>query len=245
MTSPKPTSRAAVVLAAALAFSMAACAQEEQSATENAAAPAGEDAETIVLAQADEVAPAADADAETTMINVPSGTYTLDKTHAYLTFTYSHLGFSRPVLAFRDFDATINFDADNPANSSVSATINVDSVDTGVGDVSEFEEHIRDERFLDTATSPTATFESTAVAVTGENTGTVTGDLTIRGTTLPVTLDVVLRKADEHPMRRTSALGFSASTTINRSDFGAGAFTPNVSDEVEISFEGEFALASD
>ena len=237
LNSSKPSGRLAVVLASALAFSAAACAQEEQDAADAGDAGA---AEEIVLAQND--APASTPAADAGGIGVPSGTYVIEPSHAYLNVSYNHLGFSNPTIAFRTLDATINFDAENPANSSVSATIDIDSLDTGVGHVSEFEEHIRDERFFDLANYPTATFQSTSVEVTGANTGRITGDLTIRDQTHPVTLDVVLNQAANHPMRRTPALGFGATTSLNRSEFGAGAFTPNVSDAVQISFEGEFIL---
>ena len=77
----------------------------------------------------------------------------------------------------------------------------------------------------------------------GTNKLTVTGDLTIKDVTKPVTLDVTLNGAGEHPMLKKQAIGFSATATIKRSDFGVGAYAPNVGDEVQLRITTEGTLA--
>ena len=197
---------------------------------------ASETAETAETAAPAETAEAVKAE-EPVEITVPSGVYVAEKNHAYITASYNHLGFSRPTLTFTGFDATLNFDAEDPSKSTVEATVSLTTLDTGV---EVFEEHIRGENFFDAASFPEATFKSTSVEVTGAKTGTMTGDLTIKGVTKPVTFDIELRGAGDSPMTQKPHLGFAAHTTILRSDFNAGAYAPAVSDEVEINIEIEF-----
>jgi polyisoprenoid-binding protein YceI len=167
---------------------------------------------------------------------VPSGEYTLDSSHGYITFTYSHLGFSNPRVGFNRFDTTLSLDSSNPENSSVEVTIDASSIDSRVA---EFNEHLNGSDFFNTAEYPTITFKSTRVESTGSNTFDVTGDLTILGTTKPVTLLTTINKAGEHPLRNVPTVGVSASTKLMRSEWGLDAYVPAVSDEVELSIEVE------
>ncbi|MEO1240785.1 MAG: YceI family protein [Pseudomonadota bacterium] len=168
-----------------------------------------------------------------------SGTYTTDDGHRYITFSYSHAGFSNPWLRWRDWTGTLNWNAEDPAASSVNVTINAESIDTGV-DV--FDGHLKDDRFFDVANHPEITFVSTSVEKTGDNTGEITGDLTIKGTTKPVTLDVVFNKGEYDQRNSRYKLGFSGKTTVKRSDYGVDLFAPVVSDEVDIIIETEFLM---
>ena len=170
-------------------------------------------------------------------ISVPSGQYVMDSHHGYVTFSYTHMGLSHPKLAFRDVDARIDFDAAHPENSVVEVTIQADSIDSGV-DI--FDGHLKSENFFNTAEHPTISFHSTGFTRTDQNNGTMTGDLTIMGTTHPITLNVKLLAAMNHPMNKVPTLGLEASGTLNRSDFGLGKYVPNVSDEVRIQISGEF-----
>lgn len=167
---------------------------------------------------------------------VPSGKYALDSSHGYITFTYSHLGFSNPRVGFNSFDAVLDLDTGNPENSTVEVTIDATSIDSRVA---EFNEHLNGADFFNTAEYPTITFKSTKVEATGDNTFDVTGDLTILGTTKPVTLATTINKADNHPLRNVPTVGVSASTKLMRSEWGLGAYVPAVSDEVELSIEVE------
>ena len=168
--------------------------------------------------------------------DVPSGVYTLDSTHGYITFTYSHLGLSNPRVGFNRFDTTLELDSRNPENSAIDVTIDASSIDSRV---EEFNGHLNGSDFFNTAEYPTITFESTKVEATGENTFDVTGNLTILDTTKPVTLQATINKASNHPMRNVPTVGVSATTKLMRSDWGLGAYAPAVSDEVELSIEVE------
>lgn len=171
------------------------------------------------------------ATANADLSDVPSGKYSLDLSHAYITFSYSHMGFSTPNLGFRDFDASLDLDSNDLENSSIEVVINAASIESLKDD---FNDHLRSGDFFDTANFPQATFSSTKIESTGEDTFDVTGNLTIRDVTKPVTLAATLNKAAMHPMQKVPTVGFSAETTIMRSEFGLGRYVPNVGDEVTI-----------
>jgi polyisoprenoid-binding protein YceI len=116
-------------------------------------------------------------------------------------------------------------------SASVDIVIDMTSVDTGYA---TFDEHIQAEDFLDTARHPTATFKSTKVTFDGERPATIEGELTIKGITRPVTLEVTHFTAMVHPMLNKDAIGAMARGLIKRSEFGAGKYAPDVGDEVTI-----------
>jgi polyisoprenoid-binding protein YceI len=157
--------------------------------------------------------------------------YVLDASHSQVLFTYDHLGFSTTYNMFSGFDGEIMFDAENPANSSVSVAMPVMSMFTGW---EKRFEHFMSEDFFGATEADMITFASTGIEVTGDNSAKITGDLTINEMTKSVTLDATLNKADMHPMAGKPWLGFDATTTILRSDYGLGKFAPNVSDEMEV-----------
>jgi polyisoprenoid-binding protein YceI len=97
--------------------------------------------------------------------------------------------------------------------------------------------------YFDLANHPRITFESTAIEQTGGNTYDVTGDLTIRGRTQPVTLAATINGAGEHPLKEIPAVGISATGTLLRSDWGLDQYVPAVSDEVTLTIEVEMLLA--
>ncbi len=171
------------------------------------------------------------ANAQADISDVPSGEYGLDDHHAYISFTYSHIGYSTPHIGFRNFDANLTLDSENPQNSEIEVVIDTTSIDSRVD---EFNGHLRGSNFFDTDNYPQATFKSTSIEGTGEDTFNVTGDLTIKDVTKSVTLEATLNKAAMHPMRKIPAVGFSAETTIMRSDFGLDRAVPAVGDEVTI-----------
>ena len=179
-----------------------------------------------------------------------TATYSLDKTHAYLTFGVSHNGLSTYTVNFTDFDADIDFNSEEPTASSISVTINPMALETNYPDAEKrtewHQELSTEERFLNATEFPVISFVSTSVEKTGETTGTVTGDLTFRGTTLPVALDVTYNGTANPPWHgERDLIGFNATGTLNRSDFGVTALLPNISDEVIIAFSGEFLQDQD
>ena len=176
------------------------------------------------------------ANASADLSAVPSGDYASDPSHSYITFTYSHLGFSIPVIGFRSFTTDLTLDNENPENSSVAVTIDATSVDSRV---ENFNGHLNGPNFFDTENNPEITFNSTSITSTGENTYDVVGDLTIKGVTKPVTLETTINKAANHPMRKVPTVGMSGSAKISRSDWGLDRAVPNVGDEITISVTAE------
>ncbi|WP_334174474.1 YceI family protein, partial [Pseudoxanthobacter sp.] len=138
------------------------------------------------LALAPLAGPALAAGPSTNLTEIKSGEFTLDKSHAKIIFSTSHFGFSTYYGLFKDFDAKLNFDAKDPAKSTLAVTIDMNSVETTNPKLNE---HLKSEDFFNAAKFPTATFKATKITVTGKTTGTITGDLTLHGVTKPVTLD--------------------------------------------------------
>ncbi|MDF1621274.1 YceI family protein [Pseudothioclava nitratireducens] len=163
-------------------------------------------------------------------------TYTLDPSHSQIVFTYNHLGFSTTTGMYSGFEGTISFDAEDPAASSVTVAFPTASLITGWD---ERTAHFLTEDFFGAEAAPEISFTSTAIEVTGEKTGKITGDLTINGVTKPITLDAEMTQMAEHPMAKKPWVGFNATTTVIRSEFDMGQFAPYVSDEVEISISIE------
>ena len=178
---------------------------------------------------------AALAETYTDMGKAPSGTYTMDKTHGYVTFTYSHGGYSNPYLRFRDIDAKLNLDSASIDKSSVEVTINAASIDSGVD---AFDDHLNGAKFFDTANHPTITFKSTDVSV-DDGKITMVGDVTIKGKTTPITFTGKLNKGGLHRRSGKPILGFSASSNIKRSEYGVDTFAM-VGNDVKIIIEAEF-----
>ena len=162
--------------------------------------------------------------------------YDLDPNHTRIDFSWTHFGFSHPMGRFDRFDGDFRFDPADPTKSSVTVTIPIDSIDTGVA---KLDAHLKTDEFFNVAKYPTATFKSTRVERNGEHGLKVTGDLTLHGVTKPVVLDVTVNKVGRHPMAGRDAAGFDASATIKRSDFGISHYVPNVSDEITLSISTE------
>lgn len=163
-------------------------------------------------------------------------TYVLDASHSQILFSYDHLGFSTSYGMFSGFDGKISFDADAPATSSVQVAFPVKSMLTGW---QERFEHFMSKDFFDATAEEMVTFSSTAIEVTGDTTARITGDLTLNGVTKPVVLDAVLNQKGDHPMAGKPWMGFNATTTLLRSDYGLGMFAPYVSDEVALTISVE------
>lgn len=171
-------------------------------------------------------------------------TYSIDKDHTEVRFSWNHLGLSRQSGRFLDVSGTLEFDPAEPEASYADVTIELASLSTGVSALDEALTKSKD--FFDVETFPTATFKTTAVKRTGGKTARMTGALTMNGATHPVTLDVAWNFTGEHPMAQINpvyagvyASGFSATTQIRRSDWGIVRTIPYISDEIEIAIETE------
>ncbi|MEO1034111.1 MAG: YceI family protein [Pseudomonadota bacterium] len=176
--------------------------------------------------------------AATAVAGLPAGIYGLDKTHAYISFSYSHLGFSNPVVGFTDFDATLNLDSAAPNESSLEVVVAAGSI---YSRVAKFDEHLMSDELFDTANYPEITFSASEIAVDGDQ-FSMTGPLTIKGIAKDVTFSGTINKAADHPMRKVPTLGVSASATVNRSEWGLTLAVPAVGDEVSIDIEVEMPL---
>lgn len=190
------------------------------------------------------------AQANPTLEGVASGLYNLEKTHAFLTWTVKHNGISGYTVNFTDFEADLVFDAGAPENSQLAVSINPAALNTNYPNAEkkvEWENELAtDARFMNTGEFPAITFNSTSVEKTGDFEGKVTGNLTFLGVTKPVTLDVSYGGVANPPwFGQRDVIGFTASTTIARSDFGQTALAGVISDEVEIEFSGEFLQAAE
>lgn len=173
-----------------------------------------------------------------------AATYTLDPTHTQAVFSWNHFGYSNPTAQFGSIAGTLDFDAAKPTQAKVDVTIDMNSLNTNVP---ELDEHLKKADFFDVAKYPQATFKSTKVEK-GKDAKhlKVTGDLTVHGVTKPVVLNVTINKIGDHPMKKKPAAGFDASGSLKRSDFGLGAYVPNVSDEItlRITTEGTVEAAA-
>jgi polyisoprenoid-binding protein YceI len=165
-------------------------------------------------------------------------TYQLDPSHTDVIAQWSHFGFSNPSMHFGQADGVLVYDADNVAASSVQVTLPLSSMNSFTA---KFDEHLRSADFFDAAKFPSASFKSTQVETAGEGRLKVTGELTIKGITKPVVLDVTLNKVGENMMKQPT-IGFDAVTTIKRTDFDVGMYAPAVSDEVRIRITTEASV---
>jgi len=162
--------------------------------------------------------------------------YEFDKAHTQILFFADHLGFSTSQGEFHDYDGFFEFDRTKPKNSKVEVTIQTASIDM---DDEKWDNHMKNEDFFHVEKFPTMTFKSTDIEVTGDKTAKITGDLTMLETTRPVTLDVTFNKAGVHPFNKKYVAGFSATSSLKRSDFGITYGLPMIGDQVDLMIEVE------
>ncbi len=192
-----------------------------------------------VLAALAFVIPLAAAAASSNLADLEGGRYVLDPKHASVIAKVMHMGVSLYTVRFDSFDASFDYDPAHPEQAKVEASVNAGSLDVGADYSSKFAED-----FLQQSKFPKITFVSTQIQKGQGNSGTMTGDMTMMGVTKPVTFNVTFVGTGHEPLplplgRR--AAGFSATTTIKRSDFGSTYLNNVVGDEVAIQVEGEFA----
>jgi polyisoprenoid-binding protein YceI len=230
------TLRTASWLAVSAVLALAACSP-----------PAAKKAEAPAAAPSAAAPASAGSGDKFVMPQVPAGDYTLDKSHASLSFKVNHLGFSHYTARFTDFDAKLKFDPANPSASTVEATIDPKSL-TLPSPPAGFKDELTGKSWLDAGQYPAITFRSTKVEVTGANTADVTGDFTLHGVTKPVVLKATFNGGYAgHPMDPHARIGFSAHGVFKRSEFGIGYGVPapgttmGVSDEVDVQIDAEFS----
>ncbi len=172
------------------------------------------------------------------------GTYATDPSHTLVAWTVNHFGFNDYFGAFGDVEGTLELDPEAPENAKLDVTIPIASVavvSSGLRD------HLLrpgkdggDPDFFG-AEPEAARFVSTSVNLgAGETSAEITGNLTLNGVTRPVTIDARFTGAGAHPRSQVETVGFEASGTILRSEFGIDYAIPMVSDEVELKISAAF-----
>jgi len=168
-----------------------------------------------------------------------TGEYAIDPAHTRIGFVARHAMVTKVRGAFSEFDGSIRIDGADPARSEAHLRIKVDSIDTGNADR---DGHLRTNDFLQAADYPEITFRSTGIEPTGDETYDVTGELTIKGTTQPITIPISYEGTAQDPFGNVR-IGFEGSTTINRKDFGVTWNAPLetggvlVGDKVTLEFD--------
>jgi polyisoprenoid-binding protein YceI len=166
-------------------------------------------------------------------------TYTFEPQHTQGVIRWNHLGFANPTAQFNLVEGTLDFDPADPARSSVMVTIPLGAMSTGVPDLND---DFRSSDFFDFAKFPAATFKSSKVEKgAAPDKLKVAGELTVHGVTKPVALDVTINKIGTNPRNNVPTVGFEATATLKRSDFGLGLYVPQVSDEIRIHITAEAA----
>jgi polyisoprenoid-binding protein YceI len=164
-------------------------------------------------------------------------TYQLEKTHVDLLFSISHAGFTEKHGSFRELDATLRYDAERPESSQVDVTVKMGSVDTGFP---ARDTDLKSDKFFDVAKYPEMHFVSTKVTREPDQTLRIDGELTLHGVTKPLTLHAKLNKAAPNPFDKRPTLGFSATGSLKRSDFGMSTYLPMIGDGVTLTIDAEF-----
>ena len=168
--------------------------------------------------------------------------FAFDPAHTEVRIYWTHAGFSEQSAEFHAIDGGVTFTPDALTATRADVTVKVDSIDTGF---EALDTHLKSGDFFDAETYPEIRFVSTGVEQTGERTAKMTGDLTLRGVTKPVTLDVTVVNYGEHPVGafydyfKGQWLGARAETVINRSDWGIDMFIPVASDEIRVVISTE------
>jgi polyisoprenoid-binding protein YceI len=169
---------------------------------------------------------------------IAADTYALDPAHTQVIFTIDHLGFSTITGSVRGLSGTLLLDTVKPQNSTVTVSMAADSVDTGFA---ARDKALQGPMFFNVSTFPAMTFKSTHVTMTSAKTADIQGELNLLGVTRPLVLKTTFNRIAEDTIgTKVYKAGFTATTTIRRSDFGMKAYVPYVGDEVHvvINFEG-------
>lgn len=173
-------------------------------------------------------------------VDAKKGVYKIDPRHTQIIFEIQHMGLSNFFGRFSKVSGQLQFDPAAPESSALSADVDMTAIDTHVGELDkELVEFFKADKF------PTASFRATGITRTGDDTGTVTGDLTLAGVTKPMTLNVTFKGARNPPIPfQPYRIGFDATATIHRADFGLtnAIWSGMVGDDVTLLIEMEGEL---
>src|SRR5690554_4087911 len=181
-------------------------------------------------------------DFNTEVASLRGGAYTLDKEHASLVWKIDHLGFSRYIGRFNEFDASLDFDPENVANSQLEVIIDTASLDVNNP---SFADDLRGSDWFDVENFPQAVYRTTSLVETvSADTFVFEGDLTLLGTTAPVQMTVTFNGGARNFLTRRYTLGFTATAEFNRSDFGLDNMVAfGVGDDIQLEVHVEFQAA--
>jgi polyisoprenoid-binding protein YceI len=171
-----------------------------------------------------------------TSLPIPAGTYKIDDWHSQLGFAVRHLGISTVRGLFDKYEGTLVVGQDL-ASTSVSISAEMASANTGNPGR---DQHLQGEDFFDSTNHPKMTFQSTGIVANGDSAYALTGDLSIRGITKPITLNVSFNGTDVFPMDQSTHVGFGATGTIKRTDYGVSYGVPLVSENVDLHLDLQF-----
>lgn len=168
---------------------------------------------------------------------IQAGTYAVDPGHTQVGWRVSHMGFSNYAGSFSDVSGTLDLQPKNPASSKLSIKIPVASVTTTSDKLTG---ELKGDQWLDAGKFPEMTFVSTKVTPEGKDKAKVAGNLTLHGVTKPVTLDVILVGAGVNPLNKKITVGFEATGTLKRSEFGVKTYVPLIGDDLHLTIAGAF-----
>jgi polyisoprenoid-binding protein YceI len=168
---------------------------------------------------------------------VPTGRYEIDPDHTSITFDIDHFKYTRFTMRFDRKQGQLDWNDGGLEHSTTSVTIDAASIDTNVPLLDRM---VKGDSMLDVARYPQIRFASTRFERTGDARGTLSGDLTIRGVTQPVTLDVTFNGFAPDPLTKKDTLGFSADGHFSRAKFGLATWYPAVGDDVHVRIQAEF-----
>jgi polyisoprenoid-binding protein YceI len=168
---------------------------------------------------------------------VPPGRYEIDPDHTSITFDIDHFKYTRFTMRFDRKQGQLDWNEGGLERSTASITIDAASIDTNVPLLDKM---VKSDSMLDVARYPQIRFASTRFERTGEARGTLSGDLTIRGVTQPVTLEVTFNGFAPDPLTKKDTLGFSADGHFSRAKFGLATWYPAVGDDIHVRIQAEF-----
>ncbi len=167
---------------------------------------------------------------------VQAGTYATDAAHTLVGWRINHMGFNDYFGQFGNVTGSLTLDPRRPAAARLSLDIPVDSLAVVSSDLRN---HLLSADFFGVVANPSAHFESTRIVVRGQR-ATITGNLTLKGQTHPVTLNAVFAGAGTNPWNHKPTIGFSATGSLSRSQFGMGYGVPIVGDRVDLTISVAF-----
>lgn len=168
---------------------------------------------------------------------IKAGTYAVDPGHTQVGWRVSHMGFSNYSGGFSDVSGSLTLDPVSPGQSKLSIKVPVSSVATTSDKLTS---ELKGDQWLDAGKFPDMTFVSTKVTPEGKDKAKVAGNLTLHGVTKPVTLDVTLVGAGANPLNKKYTVGFEATGTLKRTEFGVKTYVPLIGDDLHLTIAGAF-----